>query len=70
MSTHNICFYGEIWKIILKLSPDTLLICFTGLFAVIQNIPSLYYDFQIVMEDLKMIELYGRNLECMLLKHK
>ena len=23
MSTHNICFYGEIRKIILKLSPNT-----------------------------------------------
>ena len=27
MSTHNICFYGEISKIIPKLSPNTLLIC-------------------------------------------
>ena len=24
-STHNICFYGELMKIILQLSPDTLL---------------------------------------------
>ena len=29
MSTHNICFYKEIWKIIPKLSPNTLLICST-----------------------------------------
>ena len=27
MSTYNICFYGEISKIILELSPTTLLIC-------------------------------------------
>ena len=27
MSTHNICFYGEIWKIISKLSSNTHLIC-------------------------------------------
>ena len=27
MSTHNICFYGELTKIILQLSSDTLLIC-------------------------------------------
>ena len=27
MSTHNICFYGEITKIIPKLSLNTLLIC-------------------------------------------
>ena len=26
-STHNICFYGELTKIIFQLSPDTLLIC-------------------------------------------
>ena len=27
MSTHNICFYGELTKIILSLSSNTLLIC-------------------------------------------
>ena len=27
MSTHNICFYGELKKIILQLSSNTLLIC-------------------------------------------
>ena len=27
MSTHNIYFYGEIWKILSKLSQNTLLIC-------------------------------------------
>ena len=27
LSTHNICFYGELTKIILQLSPNTLLIC-------------------------------------------
>ena len=27
MSTHNICFYGELTKIILQLSSNTLLIC-------------------------------------------
>ena len=31
MSTHNICFYGEISKIIPWLSPNTLLICFIAL---------------------------------------
>ena len=29
MSTHIICFYGELTKIILQLSSDTLLICST-----------------------------------------
>ena len=29
MSTHNICFYGELTKIILELSPNTHLICST-----------------------------------------
>ena len=29
MSIYNKCFYGEIWKIISKLSQNTLLICFT-----------------------------------------
>ena len=29
MSTHNICFYGEIIKIIPQLSPNTHLICST-----------------------------------------
>ena len=27
MSTHNICFYGELSKIICKLSSDTLICC-------------------------------------------
>ena len=27
MSTHNICFYGELTKIILQLSSNILLIC-------------------------------------------
>ena len=27
MSTHNICFYGELMKIILQLSSNTNLIC-------------------------------------------
>ena len=30
MSTHNICFYGELTKIILELLSNTLLICSTG----------------------------------------
>ena len=29
MSTHNICFYGEIWKIIPKSSQNTHLVCST-----------------------------------------
>ena len=29
MSTHNVCFSEELQKIILLLSPNTLLICFT-----------------------------------------
>ena len=28
MSTHNICFYGELMKIIIQLSSNTLLISF------------------------------------------
>ena len=31
MSTHNICFYGELTKIIFQLSSNTLLIC-SGIF--------------------------------------
>ena len=30
MSTHSICFYGEMWKVIPKLSSNTLLICSTA----------------------------------------
>ena len=30
MSTHNICFYGELMKIILQSSPNTHHICSTG----------------------------------------
>ena len=30
MSTHNMCFYGELTKIILQLSQNTLFICSTG----------------------------------------
>ena len=30
MSTHNICFYGELPKIILQLSSNTLLFCSSG----------------------------------------
>ena len=29
MSTHNICFYGELTKVILELPLNTLLICFS-----------------------------------------
>ena len=31
MSTHNICFYGELTKNIIQLSSNTLLICSTEL---------------------------------------
>ena len=31
MGTHNICFYGEISKIVPQLSPNTLLICSSGM---------------------------------------
>ena len=37
MSTHNICFYGEITKIIRKLSSNTLLFCSTVLFMGIRR---------------------------------
>ena len=37
MSTHNICFYGELMKIILQLSSNTLLICFTEQVAKMNN---------------------------------
>ena len=30
MSTHKVCFYREIWKFILKLSSDTLVLCLEG----------------------------------------
>ena len=30
MNTHNICFYGEISKVIPQLSPNTLLVCSSG----------------------------------------
>ena len=39
MSTHNIFFYGELTKIIPKLSPYTLRICSTKI-MIIQNILS------------------------------
>ena len=32
MSTHNICFYGERWKIVPKLSSITFLIWFTAVY--------------------------------------
>ena len=35
MSTHNIFFYGEIWKLISKLSSNTLRICSTARSAVV-----------------------------------
>ena len=41
MSTHNIGFYGEISKMIPKLSPNTYLICSTAyvcLWSLIENI--------------------------------
>ena len=36
MNTHNICFYGEISKIIPYLSPNTLLICCIGSFVLLR----------------------------------
>ena len=41
MSTHNICFYRELMKIILHLSSNTPLICSTVIFYCI----SLSYNF-------------------------
>ena len=38
MSTHLVCFYGEISKINLQLSPSTLLICSTA----IENLKSIF----------------------------
>ena len=35
MNTHNICFYGEIGKIIPKLSQNTLLICSTASYPIL-----------------------------------
>ena len=35
VSPHSICFCGEIWIIIPKLSPNTLLICFSVMFVVL-----------------------------------
>ena len=43
MSTHNICFYEELMKIILQLSSNTLPICSTGLDqAEFERIPQLH----------------------------
>ena len=41
MSTHNICFYGELTKIILQLSSNTLLICSSEYAVKIVNIGTL-----------------------------
>ena len=35
MSTHNICFYGELSKITFQLSTNTHLICSTGIMSII-----------------------------------
>ena len=40
MSTHNICFYGELMKIILELSSNTLLICSS---VIIHEVPPNSY---------------------------
>ena len=50
MSTHNICFYGELTKIILQLSSNTLLIC-----------PSTVHSLNLVPED-KLPEVNGSRL--------
>ena len=43
MSTHNVSFYGELTKIILQLSSNTLLVCSTGLLPVCQQFPFPYF---------------------------
>ena len=37
MSTHNIRFYWEITKIIPTLSSDTLLVCFTAVYLLVES---------------------------------
>ena len=39
MSTDNICFYGELTKVILQLSSNTLLICSTDSGSCVQKAP-------------------------------
>ena len=43
MSTHNICFYGELTKIILQLSWNTLLICSSEFFGKPHPYPQMRY---------------------------
>ena len=44
MSTHNICFHGELMKIILQLSGNTLLICSTALISTLFQYLSLKHN--------------------------
>ena len=46
MSTNNLCFYGEIWIIILKLSSTTHYICFSVAYFTSSSIPesSVFFD--------------------------
>ena len=44
MSTHNICFYGELTKITLSLSSNTLLICFTAMRLIIPPVYEVPYN--------------------------
>ena len=44
MSTHNICFYAEMLKIVPKLSPNTLLICATDYSVVKPHCSVFFFD--------------------------
>ena len=58
MSTHNICFYGELTEIIPKLSSNTLLICspvipacsnFRIITAIISGVP-IFIIFMVLLQ--------------------
>ena len=61
MSTHNICFYGEVTKIILQLSSKTLLICSTKLFPYFQ----LHEHGAYLVDSLWDINEMMKDWECM-----
>ena len=43
MSTHNICFYGELTKIIFQLSSNTLLLCSTDFLLAIRVFSCFFF---------------------------
>ena len=68
MSTHSICFYGELTKIILQLSSNTLLICSAGLFPMPFELSEMWIALRHLTDNTRRfgrLASFARPTECL-----